>query len=111
MGHHVSYDLAIIGDRDLDLDVARNVLGVAAGCDEVDWLRDALTATVVLTPDEIGVGISANRVPAAERARDFEQLLHVLLDLAEQLGAELHDEQFGRGIGRDDLPEVVRFFG
>lgn len=111
MGHHVSYDMAIVGDGDLDLDLARNVLGVAAGRDELDWLRDGLTASVLLTPDEIGVGISGNRVPAAERTRDFEELLRVLLGLAELLGAELHDEQFGRVIGRDDLPEVVRFFG
>lgn len=112
----MSYDLSITGSGDLDLDLARTVLGGDPDApkdlpsDEALWLRDALSASILFTRDEIGIGVSGDDVSSAERARDFEELLRVLLGLADRLGAELYDQQFDRVIGPADVPEVVGDF-
>jgi hypothetical protein len=109
----LSYDLRVLRDDggDLDLDRARAALpGAEQAGDELYWERDALTAAFLLTPAEIGVGVSADDAPRADRARDFEQLLGAVLDLAEQLGARVHDPQLGRELGREDVPAAVAFF-
>ena len=107
----MSYDLRLLGDGELDLGVARAVLaGAEDHGDELYWERDALSATFLLTPDEIGVGVTSDDAPRAERARDFEELLGVVLDLAQRVGARVHDPQLGRDLGRDDVLDAVGFF-
>lgn len=106
----MSYDLCLTADGELDLDLARSAFGGDPDCDELLWLRDALSATVLLTADEIDVGIVGDDAPCAERARDFEELLRVVLDLAVRLGADLYDPQLGRDLEPADVPEVVRAF-
>lgn len=106
----MSYDLNLTGDGELDLDLARSAFGGDPDCDELLWLRDALSATVVLTADEIDVGIVGDDASQAERARDFEELLRVVLDLADRLGADVYDPQLGRNLRRADVPEAVRGF-
>jgi hypothetical protein len=105
----VSYDLRVRGDGELDLERARAALAAGEG-DELDWARDALTATFLLTPSEIGVGVSGGDAPRAERARDFEELLAVVLDLARGLGARVDDPQLGRELGYGDVPDAVALF-
>jgi hypothetical protein len=111
-GSDVSYDLNLTSDSDsdLDLDLARRVFGGDPDCDEVNWLRDTLAATILLTPEEIDVGIAGDDAPQADRARDFAELLRVVLDLADQLGADVYDPQLGRQLALDDLPEAIRGF-
>lgn len=106
----MSYDLNLIGDGDLDLDLARAAFDCDPDCDEVLWLRDALSATVLFTEEEIDVGIVSDDAPQADRARDFEELLRLVLDLANRLGADVHDPQLGRDLGPHDVPEAVRGF-
>jgi hypothetical protein len=107
----VSYDLRLLGDGPLDLDRARAALaGAEQAGDELSWERDALTATFVLTPAEIGVGVSGEDAPREDRARDFEELLVTVVGLAERLGARVHDPQLGRDLGPADVPAAVAFF-
>jgi len=108
----VSYDLRLLGERPLDLGRARSALAGAheATGDELSWEREALTATFLLTPAEIGVGVSGNHAPRADRARDFEELLGVLLSVAGRIGARVHDPQLGRDLGPEDVPAAVAFF-
>jgi len=108
----VSYDLRLMSEGGaLDLDRARAALaGAEQAGDELYWERDALTASFLLTATEIGVGVSGEDAPRAERARDFEELLGAILDLAERLGARVHDPQLGRDVGREDVPAAVAFF-
>ena len=40
----------------------------------------------------------------------FEELLRLVLDLAERLDTDIHDPQLGRELGREDLTEAVRGF-
>lgn len=112
----MSYDLNITGRGELDLDLAYVILGADPrldadpNYDEVDWLRDALTAQFLLTPEEIDVGIVSDEAPQADRARDFEDLLRFVLDLAHRLDADVYDPQLGRNLGPDDIAEAVRGF-
>ncbi len=107
----MSYDLRVLADGELDLDRARAVLaGAEAAGDELYWDREALTATFLLTPAEIGVGVSGNDAPRADRARDFEALLAVVLELAAQTGARVEDPQLGRELGHGDVPDAVALF-
>lgn len=106
----MSYDLNLTGDGDLDLDLARAALGGEPESDEWLWVRDALTATILLTEEEIDVGIVSDDAPQAERARDFEELLRAALDLADRLRASVYDPQLGRDLTSDDVPEAVRRF-
>jgi hypothetical protein len=104
----VSYDLRMRGEGELDLDRARAALAGAG--DELYWERDGLTATFLLTPTEIGIGVSGNDAPRADRARDFEALLGLVLALAEQVGASVEDPQLGRELGHGDVPDAVAMF-
>jgi hypothetical protein len=107
----VSYDLRVLADHELDLDRARAVLaGTEVAGDELYWERDALTATFLLTPSEIGIGVSGSDAPWADRARDFEALLAVVLELADEVGARVEDPQLGRELGHADVPEAVALF-
>ena len=106
----MSYDLSITGAGELDLDAARAVLGVPAGEDELTWERDALSATVVLDPQEIGIGVVADDAPREQRAREFEALLALVLGLAARLEASVHDHQLGRELSGADISEAVQGF-
>jgi len=107
----VSHDLALAAGGELDLDLARRVLGAEdRESDEVLRLRDALSATFVLTPEESGIGVVADQAPQADRTDDFRELLAVVLRLAENLGADVYDSQLDREIGPGDVDEVVRGF-
>ena len=46
----MSYDLNLTGRGELDLALAYAALDADRDSDEVDWLRDALTAQFLLTP-------------------------------------------------------------
>lgn len=106
----MSYDLNLVGDGELDLDVARKVLGGDPDSDEAEWSREALQATILFTPEEIDIGIVTTDAAQAERARDFEELLRMVLDLADRLDATVFDPQFGRELGHDDVQEAVSDF-
>ena len=105
----MSYDLRLIGDGTLDLDAARAALGGGDGV-EVEWERDTLSATFVLAPREIGVGVVGDDAPPAERARDFAALLDVVMAVARRAGARVHDPQLGRELTPADVPAAVRDF-
>ncbi len=70
-GNAVSYDLSLTGKGPLNLTLARQVLGGDNQSDEGAWNRSSLTASILFTPDEIGVGVVGDEVPAADRGRDF----------------------------------------
>lgn len=103
----MSYDLYLLGDGDLDLDAARAALGDG---DELVWDRATLSATFLLTPEEIDIGVVGDDAPAAERARDFTELLELVLELAGRLRARVHDPQLGRDLSHDDVPVAVAGF-
>jgi hypothetical protein len=107
----VSYDLRVRGDGELDLERARVVLaGTEEAGDERHWQREALTATFLLTPDEIGIGVTGSDASRADRARDFEALLDLVLELAARTGARVEDPQLGRELGHGDVPDAVALF-
>lgn len=107
----MSYDLSIVKhDGELDTTLAHELLGGDPVYDEIDWVRDGLTASILVLPEAIGLGISGNDAPADIRARDFDELLRALLHAAQRLGAELYDEQRGHTITTDDIRDVVRGF-
>ena len=109
----MSYDLSILPvGASLDLAAARAALsGRAEGeGDELVWESDALSASIVLTEAEIGIGVSGDDVPAADRAREFEALFVAVLDAAEQAGGRVTDAQLGREVGRADVAAAVAEF-
>lgn len=106
----MSYDLNLTGRGELDLALAYAALDADRDSDEVDWLRDALTAQFLLTPEEIDVGIVSDEAPQADRTRDFEELLRFVLNLAHRLDADVYDPQLGRNLCPDDIAEAVRGF-
>jgi hypothetical protein len=107
----MSYDLRVRSDHELDLDRARTALaGAETAGDELSWEREAVTATFLLTPSEIGIGVSGSDASRADRARDFEALLALVLALADQVGARVEDPQLGRELSRGDVPDAVALF-
>jgi hypothetical protein len=98
----VSYDLRVIGSG-APLTPAWEALG-GTDDDELLWTRGELAAQMLLTSEEIGVGV------VGDGEREFEELLRELLRLADDVGARVHDPQFGRDIGVADVPDVVEFF-
>ncbi len=106
----MSYDLNLTGRGELDLELAYTALDADRDSDEVEWPRDALVAQFLLTPEEIDVGVVSDEAPQADRARDFEELLRFVLDLAHRLDADVYDPQLGRNLGLDDIAEAVRGF-
>jgi len=109
----VSYDLSILPvGASLDLAAVRAAFGERAEGegDELVWESDALSASIVLTEAEIGIGVNGDDVPAADRARDFEDFLVAVLDAAEQAGGRVTDAQLGREVGRADVAAAVAEF-
>jgi hypothetical protein len=109
----VSYDLSIrpVGPT-LDLAAARVAFVARAEGegDELVWESDALSASILLTEAEIGIGVTGDDVPTADRAREFEALLVAVLDAAEQAGGRVTDPQLGRALGRADVAAAVAEF-
>jgi len=108
----VSYDLVLLPTAGpLDVDRARDAFRIAEGeGEELVWEAQALTATILLTPAEIGIGVSGEDAPAAERARDFAALLDAILEAAAVTRARVHDPQLGRDLGRGDIADAVAQF-
>ena len=109
----MSYDLSIRPDgaATLDLAAARAAFARAEGDgDELVWESDALSASILLTEAEIGIGVTGDDVPAAERAREFEALLLAVLDAAGRAGGRVDDPQLGRELGRADVAAAVADF-
>ena len=103
------YDLRIAGEA-LDLDAARDALGLEPGADEVVWARGGLAATILVAAESVEVGVSGAEAPAEERARDLRELLGLLLDVAERAGGRLHDEQLGRVLDAGGAEAAVEGF-
>jgi hypothetical protein len=97
----MSYDLRVFG---ADPAAARAALDGEG--DEFSWEGEALVASVVVAPGELGLGVYADDgASSAARARSFEELLRRLLALG-----RVHDPQLGRDVGVGDVPDAVRFF-
>lgn len=124
----MSYDLDVLAgdlDRDeatwtpLDLDVARATLaglpGAVAVDDEVTWELDGAAVTFTLAVDDGGVlravgATVTDGIDSSARERDVRRVLEVLLDLADRLGARVHDQQLGADVEPATVEESVRSF-
>lgn len=114
MGRVVSYDLRLLPEGELDLDAARAALLAVEGMeeegDELAWPRRSLVAQFLLVPEELDVGVVTTDGGEEVRAREFRELLEVLLGLAEKLDARLEDQQLGRDLTAADVNEAVSGF-
>ena len=108
----MSYDLRVRSDHELDLDRARTTLaGAETAGDELSWEREAVTATFLLTPSEIGIGVSGSDASRADRARDFEQAARPgARPRRPGRGARGGPRQPGRELSRGDVPDAVALF-
>jgi hypothetical protein len=105
----VSYDLRVTALRRLDLEPL-----LAAGADEAGgelvWTRETLVAQLLPGDRELEVGVVGHEAPVERRARDFREVLAVLLAIAERGGGVVHDPQLGRDLGPDDVDAAVQMF-
>jgi hypothetical protein len=105
----MSYELRVSAPRGLDLEPLVTAGAEDAG-GELVWERETLVAQLLPLGDALEVGVVSDG-PAAERGRDFRELLGLLLAVAARGGGAVHDRQLGRELGSADLDEAVRFFG
>jgi hypothetical protein len=105
----MSYDLRVTAPRGLDLEPL-----VAAGAeregDELVWARETLVAQLLPLERAVEVGVAGDDAPPAARARDFRDLLELLLEVAARGGGAVHDPQLGRELGEDDVDAAVACF-
>ncbi|HEX4744334.1 MAG TPA: hypothetical protein VFW12_06655 [Candidatus Limnocylindria bacterium] len=111
----MSYDLRIVSPGRIDVATVRDLLlssdGVEELGDELIWSGEAVNATFVLDPDEIGVGVTSGDAPRAVLRSEFLRVLELATRVAALVGAEVEDAQLGRAIGDADEDAVRSFAG
>jgi hypothetical protein len=104
----MSYDLRVSAPGGLDLGPL-----LAAGAEkaggELVWARETLVAQFLPSGDALEVGVVGHEGSPAQRAREFRDLLELLLIVAGPEGA-VHDAQLGRDLSADDVGAAAAGF-
>lgn len=111
----MSYDLRIVAPDRIDLAKVRDLLVASDGVeelgDELVWSGEAVNATFVLDPDEIGIGVTSGDASPAVLRREFLGVLELASRVAAVVGAPVEDVQLGRALRPADEDAVRSFAG
>ena len=111
----MSYDLRIVAPGRIDVASVRDLLVAYAGVeelgDELVWSGEAVNATFVLDPGEIGIGVTSGDVSPAVLRREFLSVLELVSRVAALVGARVEDVQLGRALRPADEEAIRGFVG
>jgi len=111
----VSYDLQIIAERGVDLEAVRALLRAVDGMeelgDELVWSGTAVTASFLLDPAEVDVGVTSDEAPVDVLRREFLEVLDIVSRVASLVRAPVFDVQLGRALRPRDEEAVRDFAG
>lgn len=111
----VSYDLRVVADRAIDLDAVRALLVAIDGMeelgDELVWSGTAVTASFLLDPGEIDVGVTSDEAPVDVLRREFLGVLDIVARVGSLVRAPVYDVQLGRALRTGDEEAVKDFAG
>lgn len=86
----MSYDLQVIAERAIDLAAVRSLLvsmdDVEELGDELVWSGTAVTASFLLDPAEIDVGLTSGEASVDVLRREFLQVLDIVMRVASVVG-------------------------
>ena len=109
----MSYDLRVTPTRPIDVDAVRALLlavdGVEELSDELVWSGTAVTASFLVDPGEVGIGVTSDDAPTDVLRREFREVLDIAMRIASLVQASVYDVQLGRAL-RDDDEEAVKDF-
>jgi hypothetical protein len=111
----VSYDLRVIADRAIDLEAVRALLAAVDGMeemgDELVWSGTAVTASFLLDPAEVDVGVTSDEAPVDVLRREFLEVLDIVARVGSLVRAPVYDVQLGRALRANDEDAVRDFAG
>jgi len=111
----MSYDLRVIAERAIDVGAVRALLvaidGIEEHGDELVWGGTAVTASFLLDPTEIDVGVTSDEAPVDVLRAEFHQVLDIAMRVASVVGAPVHDAQLGRVLQPRDEEATRDFAG
>jgi hypothetical protein len=111
----VSYDLQVIAKDPVDLEAVRALLlavdGVEELGDELVWSGTAVTASFLLDPGEVDVGVTSGEAPVDVLRREFLQVLDIVMRVGSLVRAPVYDVQLARALRADDEEAVRDFAG
>jgi hypothetical protein len=111
----VSYDLRVIAMRPIDVAAVRALLRAVDGVeelgDELVWSGTAVTASFLLDPGEVDVGVTSEEAPAEVLRNEFRAVLDIASRVASLVGAPVYDVQLGRALRPGDEEAVKDFAG
>ena len=111
----MTYDLRVTPARPVDVDAVRALLRAVEGVeelgDELVWSGTAVTASFLLDPREIGIGVTSDDAPTDVLRGEFREVLDIASRVASLAQASLYDVQLGRALGPRDEEAVKDFAG
>ena len=111
----MSYDLRVIAERPIDIGAVRALLLAVDGMedlgDELVWSGTAVTASFLLDPAEIDVGVTSDEASVDVLRVEFSVLLDIVWRVASRVGAAVYDVQLGRPLRPGDEDAVRDFAG
>ena len=111
----MSYDLRVIAERPIDLEAVRALLAAVDGMeelgDELVWSGTAVTASFLLDPAEIDVGVTSDDAPVDVLRREFLAVLDIVARVGSLVRAPVYDVQLGRALLPRDEDAVRDFAG
>ena len=111
----MSYDLRVIAKHPIDLAAVRALLVAVDGMedlgDELVWSGTAVTASFLLDPAEIDVGVTSDEAPVDVLRREFLEVLDIVARVGSLVRAPVFDVQLGRALRPRDEDAVRDFAG
>lgn len=111
----MSYDLRVIAEREIDLEAVRALLVAVDGMeelgDELVWSGTAVSASFLIDPAEVDVGVTSDEAPALVVRREFLQVLDIVARVGALVRAPVYDVQLGRALRPGDEEAVKDFAG
>lgn len=111
----MSYDLRVIAVEQVDIEAVRALLLAVDGMeglgDELVWSGTAVTASFLLDPREIDVGVTSDDAPTDVLRREFREVLDIVSRVASVVGAPVYDVQLARALRPGDEDAVRDFAG
>jgi hypothetical protein len=111
----VSYDLRVIAEHPIDLEAVRALLVAVSGMeelgDELVWSGTAVTASFLLDPAEVDVGVTSDDAPVDVLRREFLVVLDIVARVGSLVRAPVYDVQLGRALRPRDEDAVKDFAG